>query len=170
MADHLKSEEDQARAARRAYLYSIPVYNPANEAMPANSAERRRGPDTEGDSNRERPRPGDITGIPARGPQRLKLNGPRPPIRRGPKRLWLNGPRPPIRNGPKRIKLNGPRPPIRKVNTRLAIPRTDKKTYRRGNKSYICPKGIEPWTAEHRWMLDPGSGIFKQDGTFHYVP
>ena len=159
MADFVKSETDQERADRRAYLHGTPAYKPANEAMTANVINIKREPETEGDSilaeepSGERHRPGNIPRI-----QRLKLNGPKQPLRRS-QRLKLIGTKQPMR--PKRLKLTVPKPPIRRINTILTIQGTDKREYKRGGNTYICPKGIKPWTAEHRWMLDPKEGIFK---------
>ena len=149
MADHIKSEtkhldsEDQEYAARIEELYSIPAAEPANEAMPANGTKRKRGSNLTEKSSGERRR------IPTRASKRLASK----------------------RRGPQRLKLNGPKPPILKVNTALKIPGTDYREYKRRGNTYICPKGIMPWTVEHRWMLGPEMGIFKQaeNGNWLYV-
>ena len=156
-AIHLKSDENQERANRREYEYSMSAsesdYEADNEAMPANSSER------EGDSNLTTESSGESSGlrnmpdIPARAPKRPKSRGRRRKTKR-PKLSKLN-------------ELKGPHP---KVNMRMRIPGTHNMSYRRDNKTYEFPMGIEPWTAEGRWMLEPESGIFKQDPTFHYRP
>ena len=142
--EETKSEEDKERAVRTAYLYSLPPCEPADEAMEANSSKRKRESNTKGESDstqnsfRERFRPRTTRSIPIPGPERSRLIGSK------------------LKNGKIRI------------NTILAIPGTDKKTYKRGDNSYVCPKGIEPWTSRHRWMLDPEVGIFKQDVAFPF--
>ncbi|KAL8797179.1 MAG: hypothetical protein Q9195_000646 [Heterodermia aff. obscurata] len=115
MAGHLKSEEDQGHAARRAcLLYSVPAYEAANDAMPANSTERKRDSETQEGSDLtekspgESPESGDMPSIPA--------------------------------SGSKRLKLNGPKPRISRINTRFTIPRTDRKEYTRGGKTYVVKR------------------------------
>ena len=80
-------------------------------------------------------------------------------------------------SGPKRLKLKGPRP-LPRINCRFSLPGKESKMYVHGGKRYQCPKGVEPWRSEQKWVLDPNRGVFKrfasrvplEDSTYYYIP
>ena len=143
MCDSIKKEEDLNRAARRAYLYSIPAFKSSPTV-------------TKGSSTMLSPRTNEQT---SQQHRRLVL------------RLRLRA------SGPKRLKLKGPRP-LPRINCRFKIPESGSEMYVHGGRRYQCPKGVEPWRSEQKWMLDPSSGVFKkfasrvplEDSTYYYIP
>ncbi|CAF9931640.1 MAG: hypothetical protein HETSPECPRED_008152 [Heterodermia speciosa] len=122
--------------------------------MAANSTKRKRSSDTQGDSESKVESSGE-------NPDSKVESSEESP---GPGNI-LSAPA----SGLKRQKLNGPRPLFPRINVRLSRPGTEYTEYTRKDKTYLCPKGVEPWTRDDRWMLDPKNGMFKKIGRFYYL-